>query len=41
MNMNMKLLDKEYGANKFPNGDAEDVAERLKDFFDQTRISPR
>ena len=30
-----KLLDKEYGANKVPNGDPEDVAERLKNFFDQ------
>jgi exonuclease III len=30
-----KLLDKEYGTNKLPNGDAEDVAEKLKDFFDQ------
>ena len=30
-----KLLDKEYGANKVPNGEAEDVADRLKTFFDQ------
>ena len=30
-----KLLDKEYGANKVPNGDEQDVANRLKIFFDE------
>ncbi|KAL5270072.1 hypothetical protein ACHWQZ_G003531 [Mnemiopsis leidyi] len=29
-----KLLDKEYGSNKAPNGDEEEVANRLKTFFD-------
>ncbi|KAL5260695.1 hypothetical protein ACHWQZ_G010747 [Mnemiopsis leidyi] len=28
-----KLLDKEYGSNKVPNGEDQDVANRLKDFF--------
>ena len=30
-----KLLDKEYGANKTPNGDDHEIAEKLKAFFDQ------
>ena len=30
-----KLLDKEYGSNKTPNGDEQDVAERLKSFFEE------
>ena len=28
-----KLLDREYGSNKVPNGEDQDVANRLKDFF--------
>lgn len=33
-----KLLDKEYGSNKVPNGEDQDVANRLKDFFSQITI---
>ena len=30
-----RLLDKEYGSNKTPNGDDQETAEKLKTFFDQ------